>query len=330
MPTKDEWDIVMALVAKMSPALVSQMLLFVEGRAASDWVDEVAEAVQNGDWNAVVQEILPPSMVERFGGELALAVRTVNESFGTEMAKTLRPLKPVIGPPVEFRFDVMDERVIGLIQRQSTGLLKDMTDTIKAGVRQHLTNGVRRKLPPKVVAQTLFDDRVVGLSARGAQAVANYRALLEGTDRRAVLAGALRRELRDRRYDSVVQRAMDTGTRLSAEKINAMVLDYSDKLLRHELQTLALTETLQAHETVKQHLWLDAITRGYIDPKQYVKKWYVAKDERTCPICTGIAKAHPNGVPITGFFKTPAGLAISGPLAHPRCRCITLVTAVKP
>jgi len=314
----------------MSPALVSQFLLFVEGRANSDWVDDVAEAIENSDLNRVAELVVPEAMVAKFSPELSKAILFVNDEFGTAMAKELKPLKPVIGPPVEFQFDVLDDRVVSMIQRQSGTLLKDFKATIKAGIRQHLADGVRRSLAPKEIAAKMFKDKVVGLSARGTQAVANYRAMLEGTDRKAVLAGALQRDLRDRRYDSVVERAMAGGSKLPKDKIDQMVRAYSDRLLRHELKTLATTEVLQAHEAVKQHLWLDAVTRGYIDPKRYVKKWYVAKDERTCKVCNAIAALNPNGVPINGLFKTPTPLPpLAGPLAHPNCRCITFVTAAK-
>lgn len=329
-PTKDQWDIVMALVDRMSPALVSQFLLFVEGRANSDWVDEVAQAIEDSDLNRVAELILPQSMLDKFAPELSKAVLFVNDEFGTAMAKELKPLKPVIGPPVEFRFDVLDDKVIGMVQRQSSTLLKDFKGTAKAGIRQYILDGMRRQISPKEVAAAMFKDKVIGLSARGAQAVANYRAMLEGTDRKSVLSGALQRELRDRRFDSVVSSAMANSAKLPKAKIDQMVKAYSDRMLRHELKTLATTETLQAHEAVKQHLWLDAVTRGYIDPKRYVKKWYVAKDERTCKVCTAIAALNPNGVPINGLFKTPTGLPpLAGPLAHPNCRCITLVTAAK-
>ena len=329
MATQDEWDIVMKLVDQMAPALVAEFMLFIEQQTNEKWVTEVANAIENGDWLTAQNAIVPAAALEQFGPALGLAMRSVYDDLGLGMAKTMRPLKPPIGPPVEFRFDVLDQKVVDMVSRHSTSLMKEFSSTMKAGVRQYLIDGMRRKLPPREVALGLKKDKIVGLSARGAQAVANYRAKLMGTDRKSVLAGALQNQLRDKRFDSVVTAAMNSGAQLPKEKIDQIVQRYADRLLAHELRVLSHTETLQAHEWTKQQLWLDAITRGYIDPKSYVKKWYVAKDERTCKVCQGIAAMNPNGVPITGFFKTPSGVPLASPLAHPLCRCITLVTAKK-
>lgn len=327
MTRQDEWDKVMALINQLAPALVSEFLVAVSDLATGDWLPDVAEALERGDIDAVVARIFPADRVAELAPKFGLAMRTVHEALGTEFVSGMRPLQPPIGPPVEFRFDVLDKRVVDTIRSQTNTLAAAFRETTTKGIKQYVLDGVKRGVNPKEVAETMLRDKVVGLSARGAQAVANYRASLVGTDRRAVLARALQRESRDKRYDARVQRAIATQNRLPKEQIDKMVARFREKLLRHELQTIALSEALQANETVRQQSWMDAITRGYLDPRKYVKKWYVAKDERTCPICTGIAAMNKNGVPVDGFFKVPNGEPIRGPLAHPRCRCITLITA---
>lgn len=326
--TADEWDIVMALVDSLSPALVAEILSTVSEINGTDWVATVADLIENGDYNGVANLLLSPEALDRYRAPFGLAVRGVMEDLGVAIITPLRPIQPPIGPPVEFRFDVLDQRVVQQVQNHSTSLLSDFSRNTRAGVRQHIIDGVRRGVHPREIASALRKDKVIGLSARGAQAVANYRANLLGTDRKAVMAAALQRELRDRRYDTVIQRAMRNNTGLPEAKVDEMVRRYAERMLKHETETIARTEVLQAYEAVKQQIWNDTITRGYLDPKAYVKKWYLAKDERTCTICKTIVALNPNGVPVNGFFKTPNGLpALAGPLAHPNCRCITLITA---
>lgn len=325
MTTPDQWDIVMKLVARLSPELVAALLLGVERFRDEKWVEDVAGMIERGDWNSITTRIFPLEMMADIAPETVLALRAAVETVGFDLAKTQRPLQPKIGPPVEFRFDVMDKRVLDVVNTRNSALLSEFRPQVIAGIRQHIISGMKRKQTPIDIARRLVKDNVVGLSARGAQAVANYRASLQGTDRVAVLADALKREMRDKRRDPLIERAILNRTRLPESKIEAMVQAYATRMLRHEMETLAINEVLHAHEQTRRVVWMDAIERGYIDPKTYVKRWYLAKDERTCVICKGIVALNPKGVPINGFFKSPDGRMLDGPLAHPRCRCITLI-----
>lgn len=329
MATADEWDLVMQLVAQLSPTLVAELLLAVSELGGEDWVAEVAALIADNNANGVLAHIFPLENRAALRTPFTIAIRTIAEEIGPDMAAALPALIPPIGPAVSFRFDALDPRIVKQIERQGMTINRTFTENTLNGIKQHLLAGIKRGVNPREIARTLHADAVVGLSARGSLAVTNYRALLQGTDRTAILSAALKRELRDRRYDPLIERSIKNRSRLPAEKIDEMVKRYSARMLRHELETLARTETLQAHEMVKREMWKDTIERGYIDPKAYVQKWYVAKDERTCKICMGIAAVNKNGVPVGGLFLVPNGAPLEGPLAHPNCRCITLVTRKK-
>ena len=55
-----------------------------------------------------------------------------------------------------------------------------------------------------------------------------------------------------------------------------------------------------------------------------VQKWFTALDERTCPVCLGIAADNADGVPLGGYFQSDEG-PLDGPPAHASCRCVLVI-----
>lgn len=181
------------------------------------------------------------------------------------------------------RFDLVNPAAIDAATYRSSLLIRSITAETRAAVQQVIARSIATGVPPRIAALQIRP--LVGLTPRQMATVANYRSqLLE--------AGA---------------------SQTAAAKAGGK---YAKKLLADRANTIARTETIRASVDGQQDVWKSAKTEGLIsaDAEQ---QWIVADDERLCPICGALADQT---APIDGSFTMGSG-SISGPPAHPRCRC---------
>jgi len=81
---------------------------------------------------------------------------------------------------------------------------------------------------------------------------------------------------------------------------------------------IARTEMITAVNEGLQQSWQEAQDQGML-PKSAVKVWLTTPDDRQCPICEELDGQEQ---PLDGMFEVPGtGEFVSGPTAHPQCRC---------
>ena len=127
----------------------------------------------------------------------------------------------------------------------------------------------------EVAAQRLA--QVIGLNQQQAAAVDNYRRLLEQGD-----PEALRRALRDRRFDATVQSWVDVEAEPEAEQIDQMVARYAERTLAFRAETIAETESSNAAAQGLRQAYLQAVESGRLFDTEVRRFWLVTLDERTC------------------------------------------------
>lgn len=152
------------------------------------------------------------------------------------------------------------------------------------------------------------------LAPQQAQAIINYRSLLENGD-----VAALRRALRDQRYDTLVREAA-RGQALRQAEIDAMVKAYADRYAAHRAANLAADAAMSAASQSMRQSWQEAAAKGFISPSEVRRFWQTAADERVCPICGSIPVLNPQGVGLQEQYRSIDG-SILGPQAHSKCRC---------
>lgn len=81
-------------------------------------------------------------------------------------------------------------------------------------------------------------------------------------------------------------------------------------------EIIARTETMTASNRGQQELWDQAVDADLLTGREK-QVWIVTPDDRLCPICEPM---EDETAPLGGTF-TVDGAEISGPPAHPRCRC---------
>jgi len=109
----------------------------------------------------------------------------------------------------------------------------------------------------------------------------------------------------------MTRRQAATRAKVEAEKGRKAAERYEAKAIRDRAQTIAITETLRAANEGQVRLWDQQIAAGNL-PQTAARVWIALDD--ACPVC---APLNGQTAPVRGSF--PGGL--SGPPAHPRCKC---------
>ena len=169
-------------------------------------------------------------------------------------------------------------------------------------VRAQILDAVRNGADPQEAADAL--QAVIGLTPRQAQAVSNFRSLLENGD-----SSALSRALRDKRFDSTVARAISGETSLTEDQIDAMVTRYAERSLASRALTIARNESINAATGGIRDAYVQAVQTGRLMASEVSRKWQIVFDERTCAICASIPLMNPNGVGVLQPY-----LSIVGPV----------------
>ena len=219
-----------------------------------------------------------------------------------------------------FKYDLLNPSTVDFTRQYELNTIRLISENTREAVRTSLTRDIISGKNPRDTARAFRSS--LGLTPRQEQAVANYRSALEGLDSRA-----LRRKLRDARYDRTVRRAIDSKSRLSAEQIDKMVGRYRERYLRYRSETIARTESLRA-ATVGQKSAIDQmLSSNALEGSKVLRFWVSTRDKRTRDAHRRISGLNPEGVPLDGYYQTPLG-----PLKFPRdpngtaanvvdCRC---------
>lgn len=208
-------------------------------------------------------------------------------------------------------FDSYNPFAVERLQQSGLGLVRQMRAQVKEQVRGVIDDGLRAGVNPRRMAQEIKS--TIGLTNTQRRAVQNYRRMLETGD-----GDALRRELRDKRFDGSVRQVVSGERKFTKPEIEERVSAYERKYLRYRAETIARTESLEALAEGRQLVWLQAKRDGTIDGA--TRYFVVAPDERTCDICKPIPRMNPDGVGLETPFQTPDGPVMNPPL-HPQCRC---------
>ena len=162
------------------------------------------------------------------------------------------------------------------MQGERLRFIREFTDSQRDATRVALVDGIERGLNPIEQARNFRSS--VGLTARQQEAVINYRRLLgragEGDSE------ALTRQLRDRRFDPTVRRAVAGREPLSQAQIDRMVERYRERYIKYRAEVIGRTEALRAVHAGNDEGYRQAIDGGAIDLDEIQRTWVTARDER--------------------------------------------------
>lgn len=218
------------------------------------------------------------------------------------------------GGRLNIKFDLASPHTTRYLRNYEMNLIRQISNDTRAGIKQVVTSAFQFGAHPREQAREIR--QMIGLTDIQAQWVQNYRDQLEGGDR-----AAMDRGLRDRRSDRRLNRALGAeGEGLDDDEIDRLVNFYQNKMLNARAETIARTETINAAQAGQQIAWEQASENGLLSRTHVRQGWLVTPDDRLCIVCALIPEMNPAGVPLGGYFQTPAGPVLR-PTVHPNCRC---------
>ena len=146
-------------------------------------------------------------------------------------------------------FNANASAVTDYLQSTARKFLDDMNDSTRAAVREVTAVGVQLGQHPRSIALDLagrMEGRervggIIGLNAPQARAVANARINLASGNPEQ-MRKYLRNERRDKRFDKIVERAIENKSPVATADIDKIVSRYQSSLLKLRGETIARTE----------------------------------------------------------------------------------------
>ena len=301
-PTKSQTRMFLALIDRLEPAMRKAFMdAMLDWRRNIDWKALLA-SLERRDVDAAVAALnLSPAALSAFaetkraafmqGG--LVAVDTVNLPSGSTVA---------------VRFDMTNPAAERWVSENVANRVTQIVDEQVSSVRATILSGYSEGNHPEKIAIDIGGRMVngrrqggiIGLSDPQHNYVASMRSRLESADPdqlRKILSGMSRR---DKRYDALIAKHIESGKPIPADKIARMVERYSDRLLALRSETIARSETGMAVMGGRAEEWRQAVeTFGY-QPDAVIKTWrhgLGTKEPRTWHVAM-------NGQSVTGL-NTP-------------------------
>lgn len=265
--------------------------------------------------------------------KVALEIRDELQSAVRESGRAtvgMIPTAAVVN--ADFAFDTLNPATVDFIRNYELNLIRQVSEGTREAIRNKLRRDIVAGVNPRRTAAEIR--QTVGLTARQELAIQNYRRALEELDPQA-----LERQLRDKRFDGSIRRAISSGRPLTGQQIERMVTRYREKFIRHRATAIARTESMRAVTVGQQAAVRQMLASGSIDEGRLRRFWVNTSDRRTRDAHRRVPDMNPEGVKIGEPYATPLG-----PLMFPRdpngsgsntinCRCtekFALVDAPKP
>lgn len=231
--------------------------------------------------------------------------------------------------PIRFGFDVANPAVAQFIRAYDFSLIREITLETRQVVAQVINDGVMRGDNPLTVARSVR--QTIGLTVRQEAAVQNYKRLLQQDP-----AAALRRGLRDRRYDRSVLGALRNNKDLTNDVIERMTERYRSRYLKFRSEAIARTEAVRAVSFGNHEAWKQQVEVGLVKEEQVKRFWKYTHDGKTREAHTLIPSMNKEGVGLNETFRS-----ILGPILFPgdpaatasntvNCRCTVFTRIVTP
>lgn len=297
----------------------------------------ITELVAAGRVDAIAEALgLAPA---RFGG-LTEAVRAAFLKAGLQTAAEMPVLysdpTALVGRPIgrmalRFRFDIRAPGAERWVAERSARLVTEIIADQRQAIRQTLAAAMQAGRGPRQSALDLVGrvaaggrrtGGTIGLTSQQAAFVTNARAELQ-----ALSPAYFRRTLRDKRFDSTIRKAIESGKPLTQGQIDRIVGRYSDSMLRYRGEVVARTEALTALHAARHESYAQAIEAGGLSPENVTVTWGATGDARTRD---SHAEMHGQVVTFGQPFEAPSGARMrypgdtelgAGPEETIQCRC---------
>lgn len=228
---------------------------------------------------------------------------------------------------VAISFDPSWPRAAEIMRRNRLEFVREFTRGQREASRAAIVESFQEGKGAVATARSFRDS--IGLTEYQRRAVANYRRLLENNN-----AEALSRDLRDRRFDRSVRRAVESGEPLSPKQINRMVERYRERYLQYRAEVISRTESIRTANQARNESLSQALEQSGMPDNRVKRMWRATHDHRvrdTHRLMNGQVRG------LRELFESPSGarLMYPGDPNAPRseiiqCRCTITISFTDP
>lgn len=321
-------QIFQAALDKLEPRLaraIAKAFDKMRDRLSEREIAQLIEAKRFAEITAMLDIRLTNEDMQEFKAAMSKAV-----SEGGRIFVDLYP--NINGPagPINFVFGEQNPKLGEFAEKVAGQRVREITRQTQELVSSVVARESVKGENPAVAARKIKD--AIGLTAAQEAAVQNYRTQLETLDR-----DAIKRELRDKRSDKKILRAIDNGNALTPEQIDSLVNRYRRRFIAYRSKVIARTEALRSLNGSQFELFKQMVDDGRLRYEQIRREWVHTKDGRTRNEHRQIAGMNdPNGIMLNEYFQTPLG-----PLQYPgdpaglaentiQCRCSVFYRILSP
>jgi F like protein len=254
-----------------------KLIAALEKQLGIAWRD-VVEWLRETNSIALIEERLASGLIDDVIAEVPAAgaklASEITEAYVTAGQRTAAWLDRKVGDAL-VRFDITNHRAVARAEANQLELVSGLMREQRTIAQNVISDGVRRSANPREIARDLRDS--IGLTETQEKHVRSFRRALESGD----YSNALRRELRDKRSDRLLQRLRREKTALTPAQVDKLVEGYRQRYIAFRAETIARTESLRATHQGNEDLFAQAIERGDIEAADLVREWHAGSGPRT-------------------------------------------------
>lgn len=323
------------LLDKYNPIIKAAFLESIQDVRSNVVLRVFADRLKRGDIDGAIDAL---NLERAAFASLEAAIAQAYASGGASMVGNMPTLRDAAGDKVVVRFDVRNPRAEQWLADHSSNLITRIIDDQRNSIRAVLVEGMSQGRNPNNVALDIVGrisrangqrmGGIVGLSGTQIEHVEAARQELLSGDKNA-LRNYLERVRRDRRFDSLVRKAIKEGKPLDRATVDRIIGRYSDRLLALRGETIARTEGLASINASRKEGFRQGLEKTNYGPDQVIRTWDSAGDSR-------VRHSHDlmDGQTVQGLeepYTTPDGARMMHPgdtsLGAPakeiiNCRCI--------
>jgi hypothetical protein len=300
------------LIDKLAPKIRDAFRAAIQGVNDQVILTDLIKAVQAKDYEKAFTTL---GMSNASLRPITAALQTVFEQGGVAVGSTFPKVLNTGAGRAVFRFDVTNPRAEQWLKEQSSRLIVQIQEDARVNVRNVITRGLEAGDNPRSTALDIvgrIDTRtgkrvggIIGLTQQQEGWVANASRDLSELNERYFT-----RARRDKRFDGIVRKAIDSGQPLDQATIDKLVIRYKSSLLQLRGETISRTETIQSLNRSQHEALLQASDMGAVKQKDVKREWDDAGDSR---VRHSHAEMNGQTVGLDEPFKTPSGQLLMFP-----------------
>lgn len=277
-------------------------------------ISEIVRALEMGNVEAVVRLL---GMDEATWEPYYDAVRQSYREGGITGAAQIGTI-PTPDGELALRFNVRALGAERWLAAMGARMVTEMIEPQRQMVRDVLNANLAAGTNPRQAALDLVGrvnretgNRVggfVGLTGQQASWVQSAREELEGLN-----SNYFTRQLRDRRFDGVVRRAIESGEPLNQSQINAAVTAMQARTQRYRGENIARTESINALRSGQHESIFQAVEAGEVELRDLEKTWDDSGDGRTRLDHLQMGQQYAEPIPFERPFVAPDGSRLMYP-----------------